>query len=68
MIEEVMQKLSAEEDIWKATNGDVYRYVEATKLVEVTETTVTNNSDITVYYNVNGKNVEIKSGKTYTIK
>ena len=67
MIEGVMQKLAAEKDIWKATNGDVYRYVEATKLVEVTEKTVKNNSDITVYYNINGQNVEIAPGKTFTI-
>ena len=67
MIEGVMQKLSAEKDIWKATNGDVYRYVEATKLVEVTEMSVKNNSDMTVYYNINGQNVEIAPGATFTI-
>ena len=67
MIEGVMQKLAAEEDIWKATNGDIYRYVEATKLVEVTEKTVKNNSDMTVYYNINGKNVSIAPGKTFSI-
>lgn len=67
MIEGVMQKLSAEKDIWKTTNGDVYRYVEATKLVEVTEMSVKNNSDMTVYYNINGQNVEIAPGATFTI-
>ena len=45
----------------------VYRYVEATKLVEVTDTTVTNNSGMTVYYNINGKNVELAAGDVYTI-
>ena len=63
-----MKKLTAEDDIWFATNGDIYRYVEATKLVEVTENSVKNNSNMTVYYNINGQNVEIKPGKTYTIK
>lgn len=65
MIEGVMKKLAAENDIWKTTNGDVYRYVEATKLVEVTEKYVKNNSDMTVYYNINGQNVEIKAGETF---
>ena len=67
MIEGVMQKLSSQDDIWFATNGDIYRYVEATKLVEVSEKTVKNNSDMTVYYNINGKNVEIKAGESYSI-
>ena len=67
MIEGVMKKLAAEKDIWKATNGDIYRYVEATKLVEITETTVKNNSDMTVYYNINGQNVEIAPGETFSI-
>ena len=66
MIETVMQKLQPE-NIWFATNGDIYRYVEATKLVEITDTTVTNNSDMTVYYNINGTNVELAPGAVYSV-
>ena len=49
-----------------AENGGLYGK-EATKLVEVTDTTVTNNSGMTVYYNINGKNVELAAGDVYTI-
>lgn len=66
-IERIVKALHDQGNIWFATNGDVYRYVEATKLVEVTDTTVTNNSDMTVYYNINGKNVELAAGDVYTI-
>lgn len=66
-IEGIVKALHDQGNIWFATNGDVYRYVEATKLVEVTDTTVTNNSDMTVYYNINGKNVELAAGDVYTI-
>ena len=68
MIEGVMQKLAAEEDIWKATNGDIYKYVEATKLVEITEKSVKNNSDMTLYFNINGENVTLKPGKVFSVK
>lgn len=66
MIENVMKTLQPD-NIWFATNGDIYRYVEATKLVEVTDTTVTNNSDMTVYYNINGTNVELAPGEVYSV-
>ena len=66
-IERIVKALHDQGNIWFATNGDVYRYVEATKLVEVTDTTVTNNSGMTVYYNINGKNVELAAGDVYTI-
>ena len=66
-IEGIISDLADQGNIWFATNGDVYRYVEATKLVEVTDTAVTNNSAMTVYYNINGKNVELAPGATYTI-
>lgn len=66
MIEGVMQTLS-EDNIWFATNGDIYRYAEAAKKAVVTDTAVENKSDIRLYFNINGKNVEIAPGETYKI-
>ncbi|MBQ8525924.1 MAG: polysaccharide deacetylase family protein [Clostridia bacterium] len=66
-IEGIISSLADQGNIWFATNGDVYRYVEATKLVDVTDTTVANKSDMTVYYNINGKNIELAPGESYTI-
>lgn len=66
MIENVMKKLQ-NEDIWFATNGDVYNYVEASKLVEKTDTTIKNNSTVPLYFSINGENVTIAAGATYDI-
>ena len=66
MIENVISKL-ANENIWFATNGDVYRYSEALAKAVVSDTEIINNSDITLYYQVNGENIEIASGETYSI-
>ena len=66
MIEGVMQSLSGD-NIWFATNGDIYRYAEAVKKAEVTDTEVKNKSDMTLYFNINGKNVEIAPGNSYKI-
>ncbi len=61
-----MQSLSGD-NIWFATNGDIYRYAEAVKKAEVTDTEVKNKSDMTLYFNINGKNVEIAPGNSYKI-
>ena len=66
MLENVISKL-ANENIWFATNGDVYRYSEALAKAVVSDTEIINNSDITLYYQVNGENIEIASGETYSI-
>ena len=67
MIESVMKTLSSDETIWFATNADIYRYVEATRLLEQTDTAVKNNSDMTVYCNINGRNVKLGPSETYKI-
>lgn len=67
MIENIIKTLSEQENIHFATMGDIYRYVEATKLVEINDTSVINNSDMTVYYNINGLNISIAPGDVYNI-
>ncbi|MBQ8526475.1 MAG: polysaccharide deacetylase family protein [Clostridia bacterium] len=65
MIENIIKTLSEQGNIYFATMGDIYRYAEATKLVEITDTSVINNSDMTVYYNINGVNTELAPGEEY---
>ncbi len=67
MIEKNIKRLADEGDIWFATMGDIYRYAQALKLVEVTDAAVTNNSDLTVYYSINGANVEIAPKSSYNL-
>lgn len=66
VLENAMQKL-ASDNIWFATNGDIYEYVEATKLLVQEENTVTNNSDMTVYCQINGINKALAPNEVYTI-
>ena len=67
MIEKNIKRLADEKNIWFATMGDIYRYAQAIKLVEVTDTSVINNSDITVYYNINGVNIAIEPKSSYNL-
>jgi len=66
MLENVISKL-ANENIWFATNGDVYRYCEAVSKAVVSDAQIINNSDMTLYYQVNGENIKIASGETYSL-
>ena len=47
------------DDFYYATVEQIFEYEEAVKAITVTETSVINNSDITVYIKANGKNITI---------
>jgi len=66
MIESVIKSLSGD-NIWLASNGEIYNYVEAVKKADITDTEIRNNSDLTLYFNVNGKNTEIPAGEIYNL-
>ncbi len=66
IMEGVMKKLY-DDDVWFATNAEIRDYVEATKLLDRTGTTVTNNSTMTVYCIINGQSVALEAGETFTI-
>ncbi|UKI37287.1 MAG: hypothetical protein L6V93_03625 [Clostridiales bacterium] len=62
MIESVIKSLSGD-NIWLASNGEIYNYVEAVKKADITDTEIRNNSDLTLYFNVNGKIQKYPPGK-----
>ena len=64
-IEEICQKLSGKDDVWYATNMEIYEYVEAyhSLVYSADEKKVYNPSLHTVWFNVDGRD-----GKTYVIK
>ncbi len=66
VMEELLEKLSEDQTIWYATNGEVYDYMTALKNLRVTcdETSVYNPSAISVFATVDGKIVEFESGLT----
>ena len=65
-LEENLAKLE-DEGVWFATNKEVYDYINALNKVIYNVNSVTNGSDITVYVQVNGKNVELEAGETFLL-
>lgn len=68
VIEEFAAYMGGREDIWYATNGEIYDYVEAfNRLVYSSDgRRVYNPTSTTLYMNFFGKEIEIKSGETVT--
>lgn len=55
------------DDIWKATNIDIYNYVTALELLEIGETTVYNPTGVDLYVRINGINTEIPAGEEISL-
>lgn len=66
----VCKILGSDNTIWKATNEDIYNYIEATKLVvtDYENGTITNNSSLDIYLAVNSVNITIPAKSQFTIK
>lgn len=66
LIEEILQKLSSQDNIWFATNIEVYDYLNAIKNLRVAldEKSVYNPSAVSVYATYNDKEIELKPGLT----
>jgi peptidoglycan/xylan/chitin deacetylase (PgdA/CDA1 family) len=61
LIEEFCEKLATDESIWKATNIDIYDYLNALKMVRLSANneTAVNMSAVPVWLNVDGENVKL---------
>lgn len=70
VIEDFAEYLGGREDIWYATNMEVYRYVKAYDALEfsVDMTSVFNPSAQDVYLRIRGKNVLAQAGKTTALR
>jgi len=66
LIENFCRLISNNSDIWYATNIEIMRYIKALRSLEFSANgdIIYNPSAITVWINVNGKALEIKSGQT----
>ena len=70
IIEKFAQKVGGKDDIWYATNGEIYDYVQAYNRLEysINGETIFNPSVITVYLYYYGKRVSIKGGETVVVE
>ena len=68
-LEELCKILAEHDEIWKATNTEIYLYKTAVDnaVVDYNAGTVTNNSDVAIYAVVNGNKVEIPPQSVYSI-
>ena len=69
VIEEFAKKIGGREDIWYATNGEIYEYVTAYDNLRWSAdgTLVHNPTNVDVYLGYHGKKIVIESGKTVKI-
>ncbi len=65
-LETICEKLSGEEDIWYATNMEIYEYVQAYRslIYSADGMTVYNPTLLEIWFDVDGKLYSIKSGET----
>ena len=69
-IEKVCEKLSGKEDVWYATNIEIYDYMKAydSLVFNVKHTKVYNPTLVDVWFNADSKNYLVKSGETLELK
>ena len=69
VIENFAKFISNRNDIWYATNGEIYSYVKAVESLDISVdgSIIHNPSAITVYINYLGKQLKIASGETVKI-
>ncbi len=69
MIEQFSSIISDKEDIWYATNGQIYDYITAaSRLVYSADSAIVYNpTDISIWLKTQNKSVEIQSGQTIAI-
>lgn len=68
VIEEFAEYIGGREEIWYATNGEIYEYVQAFKSLQFSAngTYIRNPSALDVYLYYHGQNVLVPAGKTVT--
>lgn len=66
LLDEICQKLSGHDDIWYATNMEIYEYVQAYRslIYSADGTTVYNPTLFEIWFDIDGKLYNIKSGET----
>ncbi len=69
-LDEICQRLSGHEDVWYATNMEIYRYVEAYRALEYSADglRVYNPTLLTVWFDVDGTLYRIASGETIVLE
>lgn len=66
IIEKFAKMISEDNSIAFLCNLDVVEYLQAMKKVEITEQTIVNPTDKSLWFDVDGKTIEVQANSTYT--
>ncbi len=65
-MDNICAKAAGRDDTWYATNIDIIDYIDASKLLTVDQNTVSNHSDLTLWFEVDGKVQKLAANESKT--
>lgn len=66
--EAVLAGIAADKDVISMTNLELVRYLKAVRAAEISENTITNNSNHTLWFDIDGKTVSVNPWESLKIK
>ena len=67
-MEKLLDLVAAQDNIWFATNIELVRYLQAIRKADVTGEHIDNQSDMDLWYNIDGKVTVVRSGECIDLK
>ena len=67
-IENIFQKISSDKNVLPMTTIEIIDYLKAMSLSEINDKHITNNSDISLWFDINGSVTEVKANEKSNIK
>lgn len=67
-MEELLAKVAEDSNVWFATHLELVRYLKAMKEAEITENSIQNNSEIDLWFDLNGKTIMIKPDESVSFE
>lgn len=63
-MEAILQKVSADPNLWPATHIEIVRYLKAMEMVSITDDGICNNSNMALWFSINGQTVCLAPGES----
>lgn len=68
LIENIFKKISESKNILPMTNIEIIKYLKAIRSVKISENKIINNSDLELWFEVDGKKISVQPKKEFFIK
>ena len=66
-MEELLKRISRDQQVWPATHLEVVEYLQAMKQAQITDTAVKNGSSQTLWFEMDGKICRVEPGEEYDL-